>query len=89
MRCYINFVDEEIMPLYTMFDGTSRTKIRFEDLWLLFRAGELIYASHNSDVRPRHGHVGNRGRHSEPEWCGYEKRFLVLVYANKISLPFV
>lgn len=59
MRCYVNFVDTEIMHLYTMFKDPTRTKVRFEDLWLLFRVGELVYASLTSDVRPRCGHDGN------------------------------
>ena len=61
MRCYVNFVDTEIMHLYTMFKDPTRTKVRFEDLWLLFRVGELVYASLTSDVRPRCGHGGNSG----------------------------
>ena len=61
MRCYVNFVDTEIMHLYTMFKDPTRTKVRFEDLWLLFRVGELVYASLASDVRPRRGHDGNSG----------------------------
>ncbi|PGH23026.1 hypothetical protein AJ80_02941 [Polytolypa hystricis UAMH7299] len=60
MRCYVNFFDNEVIPLYTMFDDGSRTKIRFEELWLLFRIGELVYASQNSDVRPRRGRDNNR-----------------------------
>jgi len=52
MQCYIDFVDEKIMPLYHEYDGTLKTKIRFDDLFLLFRTGELVYASPNSDFRP-------------------------------------
>jgi hypothetical protein len=43
MRCYVNFIDEEVMPLYNRFDGSSETKVKFEDLWYLFRPGDLIY----------------------------------------------
>lgn len=50
MRCYVNFIDEEIMPLYTEFDhldayspSSAARKIRFSDLWLLFRTGEFVY----------------------------------------------
>jgi hypothetical protein len=52
MQCYVDFVDEKIMPLYHEYDGTSTTKIRFEDLFHLFRMGDLVYASPSSDVRP-------------------------------------
>jgi ATPase family associated with various cellular activities (AAA) len=46
MRCYVNFVDEKLIPLYHQFDKPDNThpqKIRFDDLWYLFRIGELIY----------------------------------------------
>ena len=43
MRCYVNFIDEEVMPLYNRFDGSRETKVKFEDLWYLFRPGDLIY----------------------------------------------
>ena len=52
MQCYTDFVDEKIMPLYHEYEGTSKTKIRFEDLSYLFRLGDLVYASPSSDVRP-------------------------------------
>lgn len=44
IRCYVNFVDTKIMPLYDMFNGTTLRKIRFNDLWFLFRLGEVIYS---------------------------------------------
>ena len=61
MRCYVNFVDTEILPLYNTFDGISRTKIRFQDLWLLFRYGELICINQGQSSRPGSGTGGNRG----------------------------
>ncbi|RDL37691.1 uncharacterized protein BP5553_05124 [Venustampulla echinocandica] len=54
MRCYINFIDKEIMPLYQLFDGTTRQTIRFDDLWLLFRTGEIIFAPPGAE----NSHVG-------------------------------
>jgi hypothetical protein len=45
MRCYVTFVDDEIMPLYDQYSDRTRRKIRFDDLWLLFRMGELVYVS--------------------------------------------
>ncbi|KAI9737403.1 MAG: hypothetical protein M1834_009557 [Cirrosporium novae-zelandiae] len=35
MRCYVNFIDKKIIPLYHQFDGcqsNSRPKVRFDDL---------------------------------------------------------
>lgn len=42
MRCYVKFVDDEIMPFYTKYDGTTAERVRFDDLWSLFRVGDLI-----------------------------------------------
>ncbi|KAI0399690.1 hypothetical protein F4802DRAFT_540344 [Xylaria palmicola] len=42
MRCYVNFVDNEIMPLYTHYDGTDAERVKFDDLWYLFRVGDII-----------------------------------------------
>ncbi|KAJ3544217.1 hypothetical protein NM208_g3182 [Fusarium decemcellulare] len=44
MRCYVKFVDEEILPLVGQFEGTERTKARFDDLWFMFKLGDLVYA---------------------------------------------
>ncbi|KAJ2985953.1 hypothetical protein NUW58_g5264 [Xylaria curta] len=59
MRCYVNFVDNDIAPLYKQFEGTAPTKIRFDDLWLLFRVGESVFASEASapampSSKPKH-----------------------------------
>ncbi|KAK5994038.1 hypothetical protein PT974_07478 [Cladobotryum mycophilum] len=43
MRCYVNFIDEEIMPLYNRFEGSTAEKVKFDDLWSLFRVGDLVY----------------------------------------------
>ncbi|KAL6887485.1 hypothetical protein HDV57DRAFT_515010 [Trichoderma longibrachiatum] len=43
MRCYVKFIDEEIMPLYARFDDSSAEKVKFDDLWSLFRVGDLIH----------------------------------------------
>ncbi|KAI3332582.1 hypothetical protein F4824DRAFT_289801 [Ustulina deusta] len=42
MRCYVNFVDNEIMPLYKQYDGTTAERVKYDDLWSLFRVGDLI-----------------------------------------------
>ena len=46
LRCYVQFMSREIMPLYHRFeklDETSNAKLRFQDLWCLFRVGEIVY----------------------------------------------
>ncbi|KAI1752566.1 hypothetical protein F4782DRAFT_124306 [Xylaria castorea] len=42
MRCYVKFIDNEIMPLHNQYDGTTAERVRFNDLWSLFRVGDLI-----------------------------------------------
>lgn len=45
MTCYIEFVRTQLMPVYTMFDqvdSSKPTKVRYHDLWSLFRSGELV-----------------------------------------------
>lgn len=54
MRCYVEFIDAEIMPLYKRFDGISRTKVRFTDLWLLFRAGDVLFVPPSSGITTTH-----------------------------------
>ncbi|KAI3391357.1 hypothetical protein diail_7491, partial [Diaporthe ilicicola] len=47
IRLYVKFVDEEILPSYQEFeniDPKKSTKVRYEDLWYVFRVGELVYA---------------------------------------------
>jgi hypothetical protein len=46
LKCYVQFMSSEIMPLYSQFDNldeTSNAKIQFHDLWYLFKVGEVIY----------------------------------------------
>ncbi|KAI0547033.1 hypothetical protein F4679DRAFT_555588 [Xylaria curta] len=45
MRCYVKFVNDEILPLTKRFDGTDRRSVHFDDLWLLFNVGDLVWAS--------------------------------------------
>ncbi|KAI0866397.1 hypothetical protein F4860DRAFT_499790 [Xylaria cubensis] len=42
MRCYVKFIDDEIMPLHNQYDGTTAERIKFDELWSLFRVGDLI-----------------------------------------------
>ena len=46
LKCYAEFMSNEIMPLYSQFDNldeTSNATIRFHDLWYLFKNGDMIY----------------------------------------------
>ena len=65
MRCFVDFMRREIMPLYTRFqepDCTPRTKIRFEDLWYLFRTGELVYRPTPNDTEKTNAPLYTRQR---------------------------
>ena len=43
MRCYVDFVERELMPLHRNFDGSTAQTVKFDDLWHLFRVGDLVY----------------------------------------------
>ncbi|KAJ8107927.1 hypothetical protein ONZ43_g6580 [Nemania bipapillata] len=45
MRCYVQFINNEIIPLSKKFDGTSRKRVCFDELGLLFNVGDLVWAS--------------------------------------------
>jgi hypothetical protein len=67
LRCYVDFIDREIMPLYTQFDRlgvNDNAQVRFSDLHYLFRTGELIYRQLTSDnpgqIHFRIGDIGER-----------------------------
>ena len=67
LRCYVKFMDEEIMSLYKKFenmssDNGSQAKVRFHDLWYLFRVGELVHRPVGTGTNREHGNtaLGNR-----------------------------
>lgn len=46
LRAYVKYIDNKIMPDSRRFkdlDVSSKAKVRFSDLWFLFRTGELVY----------------------------------------------
>lgn len=45
IRSFVSFVDNSLMPLYRQFESTinGSQSIAFDELWYLFRPGELIY----------------------------------------------
>ncbi|KAI1860207.1 hypothetical protein JX265_010131 [Neoarthrinium moseri] len=67
MRCYVEFVDKEIMPLYHQFDGNAAPKVKFDDLWALFRVGDLIYMPAASESGGRYHEVWRIYRVKTPE----------------------
>lgn len=67
MRCYVNFVDTEVMPLYNQYNGTSATKVRYEDLWSLFRVGDLIYMPASNDNSGRYHELWRVYRIKSPQ----------------------
>ena len=67
LSCYVKFMNQEVMELYHKFDhlsaeSTMPAKVRFHDLWYLFRVGELIYrpAGTGSDKEISNTGLGNR-----------------------------
>ncbi|KAI1762738.1 hypothetical protein GGR53DRAFT_468083 [Hypoxylon sp. FL1150] len=67
MRCYVNFIENEIMPLYSQFDGTSAEKVKFDDLWSLFRVGDLIHMPAAGETAGRYHEVWRIYRTEVPE----------------------
>lgn len=67
MRCYVNFVDTEVMPLHSQYNGTSATKVRYEDLWSLFRVGDLIYMPASNDNSGRYHELWRVYRIKSPQ----------------------
>jgi len=46
LECYVSFVENHLLPLFHQFDDASHSsprRIRYDDLWYLFRPGELVY----------------------------------------------
>ncbi len=70
MRCYVDFVDREILPLHNRYqqlsvgDPGAPTKVVFDDMWSLFRVGELIYMPCTNGATERYHEL----------WCVYRIR---------------
>ncbi|KAF7532849.1 hypothetical protein G7054_g7608 [Neopestalotiopsis clavispora] len=50
LQCYVDFMEEHIMPRYKQLafgnaGGDFSKKIHFDDLWWLFKPGDLLYTS--------------------------------------------
>lgn len=69
MRCYVDFIDNEILPIYNRFEGSSADRVKFDDLWSLFRVGDLIYMPASGETGGRYHEVWRvyKTRSPEPE----------------------
>jgi hypothetical protein len=69
MRCYVDFIDKEVVPLYNRFDDSTADRVKFDDLWALFRTGDLIYMPASGETGGRYHEVWRvyRTRSPEPE----------------------
>lgn len=51
IKCYIEFAKARLVPIYHLFDNvdhSQRAKVRYADLWSLFRPGELVFEREDS-----------------------------------------
>ncbi|SCO90709.1 related to TOB3 (member of AAA-ATPase family) [Fusarium oxysporum] len=69
MRCYVDFVDKEVLPLYNRFEGSTADRVKFDDLWSLFRVGDLIYMPASGETGGRYHEIWRvyKVRSPEPE----------------------
>ncbi|KAH8658397.1 hypothetical protein BX600DRAFT_384601 [Xylariales sp. PMI_506] len=71
MRCYVDFVDQEIMPMYHKFDRISskdsENRVMFDDLWYLFRVGDLVFMPSTGDPTGRYHELWKIYRIFTPE----------------------
>ena len=49
VREYVKFVDMHIVPLWDDAAGVTKRKARFNDLWMTFKPGELLYVPPESE----------------------------------------
>ena len=69
MRCYVRFVDEHIMPTMPIsrIGGMGKglpIKIRFDDLWFLFKPGQNIISTYKERIVS----VGSYRRRPSGRW---------------------
>ncbi|KAH6897456.1 hypothetical protein B0T10DRAFT_397060 [Thelonectria olida] len=67
MRCYVDFIDKEVMPLYSRYGGSDVEKTKFDDLWSVFRVGDLIYMPAGGEIGGRYHEVWRIYRIESPE----------------------
>ncbi|KAI1268830.1 hypothetical protein F5Y18DRAFT_439426 [Xylariaceae sp. FL1019] len=67
MRCYVNFIDSEVMPMYEQYDSTGADRVKFDDLWSLFRVGDLVYMPAGGETAGRYHELWRVYRVEVPE----------------------
>ncbi|KAK4446648.1 hypothetical protein QBC34DRAFT_331121 [Podospora aff. communis PSN243] len=74
LQCYVSFVEEHLLPLMHQFDDAEDPKarrVRHEDLWYLFKPGELVYVPSNTLQKAwgdDTGSLGYRNRACQSIW---------------------
>ncbi|KAK0383942.1 hypothetical protein NLU13_8033 [Sarocladium strictum] len=66
LRCYLQFAEDKLLPRARMFRSENpsiRQKIRFSELWYLFKPGDFVYVP-NKALRA----------YVEKQWGGYDPR---------------
>ncbi|KAM0228596.1 hypothetical protein ACHAP5_011897 [Fusarium lateritium] len=63
LRCYVEFMDTRVMPMENMFDGTDRRMVSWDELWHLFKIGEVLYAPMNTPIKETGGMRAAKGRY--------------------------
>ncbi|KAH6640120.1 hypothetical protein F5144DRAFT_86373 [Chaetomium tenue] len=92
LQCYVSFVDEHLMPLVDQFADANHSnpkRIRYEDLWYLFKPGDLIYLPRNTLQKM----LRNRG-HTEayPESAIYQTIWRLEIFwphEGDLELPMI
>ncbi|KAI8716897.1 AAA domain-containing protein [Fusarium sp. LHS14.1] len=54
IKCYMEFARARLLPTYRRFEGkdhSQRLKIRFDELWSLYRIGELVFSPEDSKTK--------------------------------------
>ncbi len=49
LRCLVEFMDQEIVPVVEKINNSSRSKIHFRDLWFLFKPGDEVFVHRLGD----------------------------------------
>lgn len=89
IRCYMEFARTRLLPTYHVFDTVDyshRTKIRYSDLWSLFRPGELVFQRQDSKTdTSRSGVQPHHSATSQPE----EPRLWRVIFIGSESVDWV
>jgi len=88
MKCYVEFVRLRLLPLYRKFDNADSNnppKVRYDELWYLFRYNELVYQrsdpKNEAASTPQQGSRGPRAGSTSPKiW----RLFNILPYESRM-----